>query len=104
VKATDHPRLMFEIPFDERLAFEVEQKGWCGIGIVELSGESRVKVFFYDPVRLAQDIEYDFKRGEACIAEPGMIVIPRVTREYMEKAVQQLYKKGFFNSLVPLPN
>ena len=30
------PSLSFEEDFDERAAWEVEQKGWCGIGVVFL--------------------------------------------------------------------
>lgn len=101
MKTTEKPRLIFQGDFDERLAFDVEQKGWCGIGVVELPDGKRTRVFFYDPIRLAQDLETDLNSGEVCIAEPGMIVIPRVTRELMEKAVQQLYEKGYFDSLVP---
>jgi hypothetical protein len=99
----EHPRLLFEQPLDDRLAFEMEQKGWCGIGIVELPSRARIRVFFYDPVRLAQDLETDLKLGRPCIAELGMIVIPRVTLEYMERSVRILYETGYFNGLVPLP-
>ena len=42
----DYPVLTFSQPFDERIAYEVEQKGWCGIGVVELPDGSRVEVFF----------------------------------------------------------
>jgi hypothetical protein len=100
--AGDQPKLLFTEVFDERLAFEVEQKGWCSIGIVELPSGTQIKVFFYDPVRLAQDLETDLASGEVCIAEVGMIVIPKITREYMEKAVHRLFKKGFFNNFVPV--
>ena len=60
------------------------------------------QVFFYDPIRLAQDLETDARFGEPFIAKPGLIVIPSVTLEYMEKAVKILYKKGYFNTLVPI--
>jgi hypothetical protein len=60
------PRLVFEHPFDDRVALEVEQKGWCGIAKVELPNGSRVRVFFYDPVRLTQDLEANMKPGHVC--------------------------------------
>jgi hypothetical protein len=101
---TGQPKLLFEQTLDERLAFEMEQKGWSGIGFVELPSRARVKVFFYDPVRLAQDLETDLKSGRSCVAEPGMIVIPRVTIEHMERAVRDLYERGYFDSLVPSPS
>jgi hypothetical protein len=101
MQALNSAKLIFKERFDERLAFEVEQKGWCGIGVVELPNGDRMNVFFYDPVRLAQDLEADMKSGEVCIAEPGLIVIPKVTLQYMEAAVKQLFENGYFNSLVP---
>jgi len=103
MKDFEHPRLLFEQPLNERLAFEMEQKGWCGIAIVELPSRARIRVFFYDPIRLAQDLETDLKLGRVCIAELGMIVIPRVTLEYMERSVRILDERGYFNGLVPLP-
>jgi site-specific recombinase XerD len=42
-----------------------------------------------------------YESGEACIAEPGLIVIPSVTLEYMQRAVQQLYAKRYFDSFAP---
>lgn len=99
----EQPKLVFTEAYDEHLAFEIEQKGWCGIGIVELPNGARIKLSFYDPVRLAQDLESDLSFGDVCVAEPGMVVIPKVTREYMEKAVSQLFKSGYFDHLVPLP-
>jgi len=95
------PRLVFKVPFDERTAFEIEQKGWCGIAAVEMPNGQRVDVFFYDPVRLAQDLQADIDSGKTCIAEPGMIVIPRITIPNIENAVQQLFREGYFNRLFP---
>jgi len=87
---------MFKEEFDERLAFEVSQKGWCGIAMVELPEGGRVDVFFYSPERLAQDLEMDTKAGHPYIAEPGLIVVPEVTLANMHAAVDQLYEQGFF--------
>ena len=58
-------------------------------------------MFFYDPIRLAQDLESEMQSGDAFIAEPGLIVIPRVTLAYMEAAVKKLFEKGYFNNLLP---
>ena len=95
--STVYPRLVFDVPFDDRISFEIEQKGWCGIAAVELENGQRVKVFFYDPGRLAQDLEVELKSGKFCIAEPGMIVIPSVTLSYMEKSIRQLSGEGYFS-------
>ena len=98
----NRPRLSFPQGFDERDAVESEQRGYFGLAIVELPNGARVNVCFYDPVRLSQDLETVQESGDACIAEPGLIVIPSVTLEYMERAVQQLYAKGYFDGLTPI--
>ncbi len=36
------------------------------------------------------------------MAEPGLIILPEVTREAMENVVRQLWKQGYFKSLKPL--
>jgi len=97
-----HPTLLFPYGFNERDAFEIEQKGYYDHAIIQLPSGARVRVCFYDPVRLSQDLEAAQESGEVCIAQPGMIVIPNVTREYMERAVKQLYEEGYFNTLTPL--
>jgi hypothetical protein len=94
------PKLIFKEQFDERLAFDVAQKGWCGIVAVELPEGGRVDLFFYSPTRLAQDLEADTKAGHSYVAEPGLIVVPEVTLPYMEAAVEQLYREGYFEHFV----
>lgn len=94
-------RLTFTQEFDEHLADMVEEKGWCGLGVAELPNGTRMDLFFYDPVRLASDLESILKSGGVCIAYPNMIIIPKVTREYMEAAVKELDEKGYFESQTP---
>jgi len=98
--ALNRPKLIFKEEFDDRLAFDVSQKGWCGIAAVELPDGGRADVFFYTPTRLAQDLEADTKAGHPYLAEPGLIVVPEVTLPYMETAVEELYRQGFFDHLV----
>ncbi|HEY7405681.1 MAG TPA: hypothetical protein VIB39_19305 [Candidatus Angelobacter sp.] len=96
---TDTARLIFTEEFTEELADIVEMKGWCGLGMVELPNGTRFDVLFIEPTRLQSDLESHLRSGRVCVAEPGMIVIPKVTRDYMDAAVQELYKSGYFNSL-----
>lgn len=98
--ALGEPTLLFTCEFDERTALEVEQKGWFGHAIVSFPDGTRVPVFFYDPVRLSQDLNSVRQAGKACIAEPAMIIVPQVTRDFMEAAVEQLYGEGFFGRLL----
>jgi hypothetical protein len=96
------PTLSFTHGFDERVAFEAELKGYYANAVVQLPTGKSFKVCFYDPVRLAQDLERGQESGEVCIAEPGLIVVPRVTLHYMERAVARLFKEGYFEYLTPL--
>lgn len=98
----DRPTLSFPYGFDERDAVESEQRGYFGQAIVELPSGARVKVCFYEPIRLNQDLETVQKSGEVCIGEPGLIIIPSVTLENMQRAIEQLFLEGYFDSFVPL--
>ena len=88
--------------FDERTAFEAELKGYYDQAVVQLPTGKRFKLCFYDPIRLAQDLERGQETGDVCIAEPGLIVVPRVTVHHMEQAVTRLFETGYFDQIVPL--
>ena len=95
-------RLTFTKEFNEELADLAEMKGWCGLGVVELPDGKRLEVTFIEPARLASDLESTLKSGGACIADPAMIVIPRITRDHMEAAVHELHKSGYFEQLTSI--
>jgi hypothetical protein len=98
----EFPALLLNCTFDDRTAWEIEQKGFCDIATVVLENHVRYEVHFYDPKRLAYELETEIAHGKHCVADRGMIVIPKVTRHFMEQAVRQLAKQGYFSSLVPL--
>lgn len=76
---------------------EIRMKGYCNDLIVTLPDFSKYTLVFYDPVRLKQDLE-----DEGYIAEVGLIVIPEVTKEDMEKTIYSLWLDGFFEKLKPI--
>jgi hypothetical protein len=96
------PTLSFICEFDEHTAWEVEQKGWFEGAVVTLPNGLAVPLSFWDPVRLSQDLETGLKFGSVCLAEPALIVVPKVTFEYMQKAVKELFGKGYFDRLIAL--
>lgn len=57
----ESPRLLLREPFDERTVWEVSRKGWYSGATVELPDGSRHPIFFYDPVRLAQDLQAEIE-------------------------------------------
>lgn len=95
-------RVVFPDWYDELAEVEAEHKGWLQGVEVELGDGSRYPVHFYDPVRLAQDLEEEAKWDRPFVAEPGMVVIPIVTRAAISQAVEQLATSGFFNHLRPV--
>jgi hypothetical protein len=89
--------------FDDRAEWEAERKGWLPGVTVELADGARYPVFFYDPVRLRQDLAADTSQGHPYAAEPGMIVLPQVTRPAIQEAVRQLVQGGFFEHFKSQP-
>ncbi|MGH7888717.1 MAG: hypothetical protein ACREPG_12685, partial [Candidatus Binatia bacterium] len=89
------PRVILPEGFDERAAFETSLKGWL-IAQVELEDGVCYTVYFSDPIRLQQDLDEKVKLGKPCLAEPGLIVLPEVTVEAIQDAVQFLWEQGFF--------
>jgi hypothetical protein len=98
MKTRSAPRVIFPEGFDERTAFEAPLKGWLKAQ-VELEDGCRYAVYFSDPARLQQDVDEAVKRERPCFAEPGLIIVPEVTVEAIQEAVQFLWKQGFFASL-----
>ena len=54
---------------------------------------------FYDPARLAQEIEAELQRG-GFFFEPNLVVVKSVTRLHMEAATEFLIESEGVNSLV----
>ncbi len=90
--------VLFPEWYDERAEWESEMKGWLQGVRVKLANGAVFPLFFFDPVRLAQDLEMATKLGEPYIAEHGLIVIPEVTRSAILTAVGKLVEAKFFES------
>jgi hypothetical protein len=98
MKTHSAPRVLFPAGFDERATVETTLKGWLSAQ-VELDDGCRYAVYFSDPIRLQQDVDEAVQRGRPCFAEPGLIIVPEVTVQAMQDAVQFLWKQGFFTFL-----
>jgi hypothetical protein len=89
-------QVVFPDWYDERGEWEANEKGWLqGVEVRFANGDVR-PLFFYDPVRLAQDLENDAKHGRPFVAHPGMIVIPEITREAIVEVVGKLVDDSYF--------
>ncbi len=98
----DYPELTFKYGWDDKDDEETLMKGYRSDGIVLSAQGEMYPVYFIDPIRLQQDLEAEEELGSAFLAEPGLIVLPEVTREAMENVVRQLWNQGYFESLKPL--
>lgn len=85
---------MLKLPDDfEEYAWEVEAKGVFWDARVAVDG-LELPVIFYDPARLAQDIEEDVG-AQRSFAVRNLIVVRRVTIEEMTGAVSALHPDLF---------
>jgi hypothetical protein len=98
MKTQSSPRVILPAGFDERAAVETPLKGWLSAQ-VELDDGCRYAVYFSDPIRLQQDMDDAVQNGRPCFAEPGLIIVPEVTVQSIQDAVQFLWQQGFFASL-----
>lgn len=75
--------------------FDSEMKGYRNDVFVSLPDGKIYEVFFYDIVRLKQDM------GKGLfITQPGLIILDKVNKASMELAVIDLWKRGFFNYFI----
>jgi hypothetical protein len=98
------PACKFHFPpdFDEQAEYEMTPKGYLCGGEVELADGRRFPVTFFDPVRLAQDLEEMARHGPAALIEPGLVVIPEVTREGILSTLPELVSQQFFDHIRPV--
>ena len=96
-----YPRLVFHPSHDERTKAEMTLRGYVSGVSIETAPGIHYSVFFYDPVRLGQDLEAEARLGRPWVAEPGMIVLPEVTERAMAQAVESLHSAGYFGHLLP---
>jgi hypothetical protein len=94
------PILRFTCSFDERTAWEVEQKGWFEGAVAVLPNGLEVTLSFWDPVRLSQEINDGARLGRACFAEPGLVIVPSVTLNHMQGAIKELAETKYFDRLI----
>jgi hypothetical protein len=95
MKISSGPRVILPDGFDEQALFELPFKGWLS-AYVESEEGCRYPVYFSDPVRLQQDLEDEVQLGKPYFTMPGLIILPEVTIEAIEEAVQLLWEQGFF--------
>ncbi|MDZ4150890.1 hypothetical protein [Methylicorpusculum sp.] len=92
-------QLIFPDDFDD-YSWEVESKGWFNGAIAIFEGV-HYSVVFYDPIRLAQEIEDELKETPAFF-ENNLIVVNVVNRRHMEKAIEVIAHTEKYKDMVVL--
>lgn len=82
----------------EDYAWEVESKGWFGEATLSYSGKN-YRLNFYDPTRLAQEMDSEIQRG-GIFFERNLVIVKSVTKSSMESAAAELVESGRTDSLV----
>lgn len=98
MNATEKYEVVFPDWYDERGEWEAKEKGWLDGVEVRLADGKIQPLFFYDPVRLAQDLEADSKHGRPFVAQPGMVVLPEITRNAILEVVGKLVDEAYFQT------
>jgi hypothetical protein len=94
-------KLILPAEFDERAEYEAEQRGLLDHVKVRLPDGHEYSICFFTPSRIAVELDLIRQAGEACFAEPGLVVIPAITRGEIDNAVGFLAEAGYFERLRP---
>jgi hypothetical protein len=94
--------IVFPSGYDERRELETPDKGWLSDVEVHLEDGCHYALTFFDPVRLAQELEDDTRNGRPFFAEPGLVVLPEVSTAAIQAAIPGLLRIGFFTHLKPI--
>ena len=89
-----YPKLLFTSEFSENEAID---RGYLSHVCADFGNGRLYPIEFYSIGRLADDLEY-----EKVIADPGMIVVPKIELSVIENALQMLSQADFFDYLTPL--
>lgn len=93
--------LLLPADFDARAEYEAEQRGLLDYVKIRFTDGSTYSVCFFTPSRIAVELDAVRQAGEACVADPGLIIVPAITRSELEKAVNFLASVGYFGRLRP---
>lgn len=88
--------------YDEHAEWDYEAKGFLPEVVVELPDGTTYQLYFYDPVRLAQDLQGVPSYQPVMVAEPAMVVIPEITKPAILRAISELIQVRFFDHLKPI--
>ena len=93
--------LSFPQGYDEQAEFEPPFRGYLPGVIVELEDGARHRHSFIDLVRLEQGLADNAVRAIRTTPKRGLVVVPEVSTEAIQLAVQGLWDEGYFHLSQP---
>lgn len=91
--------LEFEFGFD---AYDDAARGYCSHVLVTIENGNTYRIEFDTPDNVQSELRQRLKIGEPCFYAVGLIIIPEITLEYMQKSVEFLVGQDYFESLQPI--
>lgn len=91
-----YPKLKFLGGFNDLDAGRIEEQGSAQSVLVELEDGRHYQVTFYDTFKVVDNVKTGNLSGTHFEAEPGMIVLEKVTLKNMTIAVKELASQGEF--------
>ena len=96
-KDSPPPDVIFPEDYFGRREDETPYKGYLPEVVAKFADGSRYRLFFMDPIRLAQELADEASSGRPYFGEPNLIVLPKVTTEAVRRAIAELHLDGYFD-------
>jgi hypothetical protein len=95
--------MAYTIHFPDDFLTNIDIWGSKGFANLEVTYDSaRYRLSFVDPGNVRMGLDSSDPNIVNCFAEPGMVVVQKITENHIRSAVDQLVKKRFFDTLVPV--
>lgn len=96
----EHPQLTVQVVYpatmDEYDWAMTEAKGWIEVTVRSTEGVNRIT--FYDPVRLAQEVQDAMKQPPGYFTESAVVVVPTVTKGAIEAVIAHMTGDGIIGT------
>ena len=97
----EYPRLVFIHELDN--GYGIAPQGYRSDVTLELQKGVAFPVAFYEAAAVCEELQARSKHGfGAFVAEPGLVIVPKITAENMKTVAKELVETGYFKQLLPM--
>jgi hypothetical protein len=75
-------------------AGEIQAKGYFA-DLTVIVGDRRLRPTIMTLRRVAEESDIEFAEGRPCYFEPNVVIVPEVTRDRINAAIDELSRSGF---------